>query len=257
MEEIQQRSDQERRLNEELALLKQQRQQSATRYIDDTARTPGVPSISNDDRRRREEPVRQRDLDLTFSKRPDQTRVTNAGNYASKPDDSNSNGPSFPMPSRRPDDVRLLQQQQQRQQQQYSQQFNPEDSRRLEEETARRRVEEKRRVEQEGITRRMQEAEAAAQALRQSSGGSSTGHSQYPSQLISASSAVRAPKAVSSRSAAFLDTFPEAMQMPLESPTRYEGDSTDSEALGDGLNSYMRHTRGIKHNGPPKAPARR
>ena len=243
LEENKQRSELERRLAEELELLKQQRHQSAARYIDDTARTPGVTTIASDERRRREEPARQRDLDLTFTKRQPQTQPSKPTqyDYTSRSDDGHGFSAN-PMAGRRPEDVRSLLQQQQ----QYGHQLHPDDPRRREEEATRRR-----RAEQEGIARRMQEAEAAALAERQGSASSLTGHAQHPPQLTSASSAVRAPKALSSRPVAFLDTFPEAMPMPLESPTRYEGDSTDSEAVG----GYLRHTR--KQNGPAKAPARR
>ncbi|KAJ8496895.1 hypothetical protein ONZ45_g12270 [Pleurotus djamor] len=56
---------------------------------------------------------------------------------------------------------------------------------------------------------------------------------QYPA-MPSTSSSLHTPMATTSRPPSFLEQFPTAdapLMMPLESPTKYEGDSTDSETL--------------------------
>jgi hypothetical protein len=125
-----------------------------------------------------------------------------------------------------------------------------EEMRRREEEITRRRMEEKRRVEQDDAVKRQRDGKHGPMP---SSSTSTASQYQLPT---SAPSTLRAPTAVSSRPPSFLDSYPQAM--PLESPTWYDGDSTDSEAVG-GLwqNSRMGKQRGENHGMPARAPARR
>ncbi|KAF9462259.1 hypothetical protein BDZ94DRAFT_1261890 [Collybia nuda] len=147
----------------------------------------------------------------------------------------------------------------------YQQQQQQEEMRQREEEIMRKR-EQKRRQEQDGIARRQQEADEAARAVRHNIAVNNTGLSvehtpsslsSTPSMSYSTSSAssslastpsssfyattptqaayapgLQAPTAQKSRPPSFVGQLDEVPSiMPLESPTRYEGDSTDSESV--------------------------
>jgi STAM-binding protein len=250
------KQEQERRVAGELEMLRQQRQQSE-RYGGNAGKSPADGRVETETRRR-EDVVRQRDLDLTFSRRQDQHPNHRQSEYSSRArsEEARSNqsiyGDTAEAQYKRQEDARRSQQQQQYKHQQ-------EEMRRREEEITRRRLEERRKAEQEGIAKRQQESDLAARAERQnvSVPSSSAPPSQYQTQMgaPAATSAMRAPRALSSTSASFLDTYSDSLSMPLESPTRYEGDSTDSEAVGDGSNSVWRHIRNGRH--PLRAPPKR
>jgi hypothetical protein len=63
---------------------------------------------------------------------------------------------------------------------------------------------------------------------------------------------LRAPRAVKSRPPSFLGPddvpVPPITPLPLESPTRYEGDSTDSESLNRHANESRRKQKHADHN---------
>lgn len=111
--------------------------------------------------------------------------------------------------------------------------------RRREEDITRRRMEERRR-EQDSIARRQQE-EVATRAMRHNINAEPSSSSYQEPQ----SSAVQMPTAVNShRPPSLLDQYPtNDLIMPLESPSRYEGDSTDSETITDNQSAAWRHAR--------------
>ncbi|KAF8179888.1 hypothetical protein BJ912DRAFT_639027 [Pholiota molesta] len=137
------------------------------------------------------------------------------------------------------DNVRQQQQQQQEQ------------MRLREEEITRRQAEQKRKQEQEGIVRRQKEADEAAQAARLTPGAYPTPSSSSISSSVSPlfsnysnSSAANTPSSSFYQHAPI--DYPQAqplrnnysdqhqrvpMIMPLENPTKYDGESTDSESL--------------------------
>jgi STAM-binding protein len=164
----------------------------------------------------------------------------------------------------------------QQQQQEISRhQQQQEEFRRREEEIIRKR-EQRRREEQHGIAQRQREAEQEAQTVRQiiaannsgttvpttsssasnstmthptstssssaSTPSSSFYHTQTPTQA--AYPDLRAPRAVKSRPPSFMGTenlpVPSVTPLPLESPGRYEGDSTDSESRNNHSNEWRR-----------------
>ncbi|KAF9484282.1 Mov34-domain-containing protein [Pholiota conissans] len=123
------------------------------------------------------------------------------------------------------------------------QQQQQEQMRLREEEITRRQAEQKRKQEQEGIARRQKEADEAAQAVR-------LAPAAYPTPSTSSSSPMfpnytGGSTAVSTPSSSFYQhapiTYPQVqppqqyqavpMIMPLENPSRYDGESTDSESL--------------------------
>ncbi|KAL0945895.1 hypothetical protein HGRIS_012180 [Hohenbuehelia grisea] len=154
------------------------------------------------------------------------------------------------------------------------QQQQQEEMRAREQEIVRRRAEDKRREEQVGIAQRQQEADNAAWTARHSvtpnTGSSMAGNSapampyQPPAPIhYPNTSSLRAPKAMNSRPPSFMDQFPTAnleapLVMPLESPTRYEGDSTDSEAPAQhhDWRRTVKHRHIDAHRTPTRAPAR-
>ncbi|KAJ3501429.1 hypothetical protein NLJ89_g9344 [Agrocybe chaxingu] len=126
------------------------------------------------------------------------------------------------------------------------QQRMQEEMRLREEEITKRQAEQKRRMEQEGIARRQQEAEEAARAARQNIATAVTPTAPPPPPVIPAPPpgpsfpsieypTSRPPPPSSQppgRQNGYLDPHPNPpMVMPLESPSRYEGDSTDSESI--------------------------
>jgi STAM-binding protein len=189
---------------------------------------------------------------------------------------------SAPDPRRQQDDHTRHQRQQQ------------EEMRQREEEITRKR-QEKRRQEQDGIARRQYEADEAAQAVRHNIAVNNSGLtvdntpsslSSTPSMSYSTSTAnsslastpsssfyattptqaaftpgLQAPMAVISRPPSFIGQFDEApSMMPLESPTRYEGDSTDSESVTTNkTHDWRRKPKPLIDNSrtPTRAPARR
>ncbi|KAF8965809.1 hypothetical protein BDZ97DRAFT_757742 [Flammula alnicola] len=148
---------------------------------------------------------------------------------------------------RPPDEVTRQQQQQQEQ------------MRSREEEILRRQAEQKRKQEQEGIARRQQEAEEAAHAARQNlppppaytSDGTpstaslaSTASPMFPNYTGSSAATTPASSFFQSTPIEYPSAHPPTRQnsyrdpygtapttMPLENPTKYEGDSTDSESI--------------------------
>jgi len=186
-------------------------------------------------------------------------------------------------PHRQPEELSKHQQQQ-------------EEFRRREEEIVRKR-EQKRREEQQGIAKRQQESEEEARVVRQTIAANNPGVTvaATPSSLASTPSmtyssttsdssliptpspsfyqtptptqasytGLRAPRAMKSRPPSFLGPddlpVPSVTPLPLESPTRYEGDSTDSETRNNHDNEWRRkqkHT--VDYNrAPTRAPARR
>lgn len=88
---------------------------------------------------------------------------------------------------------------------------------------------------------------------------------QTPSYPLttSATSTLRAPTAVASRPPSFLDEFSRSVDapliMPLENPTRYEGDSTDSETVNNPYTDWRRagkHKQVDNSKTPTRAPVR-
>lgn len=82
----------------------------------------------------------------------------------------------------------------------------------------------------------------------------------YPSS----SATLRAPTAVRSRPPSFLGQYSNGTEipfvMPLESPTKYDGDSTDSEAVSNPLSDWRRnkhHSANEVHRTPTRPPVRR
>lgn len=166
--------------------------------------------------------------DLTFSRIP----LQNAG-YGTQNTVVISDG-------RPADDVSRHQQQQ-------------EEMRLREEENARRQVE-KRRQDQEGIARRQREAEEAARIARLTISDPSSslvtspayhappGYREYPNLQSSRGPPVN-PNPLG-RQPSYYDARIGPASLPLENPSRYEGDSTDSESI---------HTRRLMHHRPPES----
>ena len=187
------------------------------------------------------------------------------------------------------------QQQHQQQQELTRHQQQQEEFRRREEEIVKKR-EQKRREEQHGIVQRQQEAEQEARAVRQTIAANnsgipaapptaSTSSITYPTSTPASSSAstssssfyqiptptqasytdLRAPQAVRSRppSLSFMGSddlpVPSVTPLPLESPARYEGDSTDSESLNSHASDWRRKQKHSidQQKTPTRAPGRR
>lgn len=140
---------------------------------------------------------------------------------------------------RPPNDV-LLQQQQQQQQEQM---------RLREEEITRRQAEQKLKQAQEGIARRQQEAEAVAHAARQNllpppsyaaNGTPSSSSSASPMFSSYSTSTAATTPAYQHTPIEYPVVRHPSMIMPLENPTQYEGESTDSESLHSSTSDYRR-----------------
>ena len=215
---IQQENAMQERVAGELELWKRQREQF---YVDDRGTSDSGSSRGGDTEMRRREATRQRELDLTFS-RP---QGSNSGDYGHREIQGTSSLNSYEHAVEL--ERRRAQQQQQQQQQQ-----------------------DMRRREEDDAARRQRERKHSGGPSSSSSAMSSHHNHQTPS--VSTISSVRAPTAVSSRPPSFLDTYPQVM--PLESPTRYDGDSTDSEAMGDGR-FVWRHARTGKYREGDGAPS--
>ena len=129
-----------------------------------------------------------------------------------------------------------------------------------EEEITRRQAEQKRKHEQEGIARRQREAEDAARTARQNlmPGPPMTAYppDSTPSSGASVSPMFANPSTSSAATTPSSNLYQPAPieypsishLMPLENPSRYEGDSTDSESI---------HHHEFRHHKSPGRPARR
>jgi hypothetical protein len=112
-----------------------------------------------------------------------------------------------------------------------------EDMKRREEEITRRRMEERRRQDQDGVARRQEDANAAANAALGIRRNANQTQSHAPVSYRQPSS-----------------NFDVNLVMPLESPTRYEDDSTDAESVTHG--SSLRVRRTDKPQGNDSTPSR-
>lgn len=186
------------------------------------------------------------------------------------------NGTPSPSDGRRHDEEIVRHQQQQ------------EEMRQREEEIMRKRAMKKK--EQDGIAKRQQEAEEAAHATRQNIAANNSGLTVNgtPSSLASTPSGIYSTSTASSSlastpSSSFYQTptptqsayapglhaptansrppsfnFEEVpLIMPLESPTRYEGDSTDSESVHNGWRRGGKPKQPLDYNRTPTRPLRR
>ncbi|KAF9531213.1 hypothetical protein CPB83DRAFT_849571 [Crepidotus variabilis] len=200
--------------------------------------------------------------DLTFSRTP----IQNAG-YGSQSTVVISDGNASANGRQSFEEVSRHQQQQ-------------EEMRLREEEITRRRAEQ-RRQEQEGIARRQQEAEDLARMARMSlsdqppSSGSSTSpmpmyspqnqattptNSYYPTppqthiEYPSVHPSMRTPQPQDRQGNSYLHPYSNGPAMlPIESPSRYEGDSTDSESVHNYDHRRMANKhRVVDHKPPPR-----
>ncbi|RDB17318.1 AMSH-like protease sst2 [Hypsizygus marmoreus] len=268
----------EEQLAEELRLYKEQReavqrQQAADDRERERDRAASRAAVAAADRKREVAVAAARSAatqppgavpDLTFSRTPVQNNAYN--------------GTPLPQDSRRPDEEHFRHQQQQ------------EEMRHREEEIVRKR--EQKKWEQEGFARRQQESDEAARAVRQTIASNNMGvaTAMTPSSLAStpsvtystsasssnvstpatsfyenmtptqSTSGLRPPPAVKSRPPSFLSAQFEHVPpiMPLESPTRYEDDSTDSESVHNGRRSSGKQKQAMDYSNrtPSRAPAR-
>lgn len=236
-------------------------------------------------RKQREETLRQDEEDRERARRDPSSSLQS---YMRVPPSELNNTPAYvprqaPAPSPGSDSAEL---EQRRQQERHQQQ--QEEMRRREEEITRRRAEERRRQEQEGILRRQQEAEAAARSVRQNIAVNNTpaaGSSMYaapaststsapyfkmpapPSSTIqypiagpsTSASSLQAPTASATRQPQYSTDVPKPLTMPLETPARYEGDSTDSESVVGTASDWRRNgkQRQDHHKTPTRGPSRR
>jgi hypothetical protein len=244
-EETARMAEQAQRVDGELQLLRKQREQwSSDNYGTSASSSASVREVIPETKRR-EEAAKQRDLDLTFGKR--QNSLASSISHMHIRDDRSAEAER-----KQQEDARRLQQQQQQQ----------EEMRRRGEEITRRRTEERRKAEHDSLAGK-QRADERGVPSYPSSSPTAIQHQYRPHQpTTTPTSTVRAPTAVANRPPSFLDSFSQALVMPLESPTRYDGDSTDSEAVGDGLGSVWRNTRMGKYKAdsggtPSRPPGRR
>jgi STAM-binding protein len=134
-----------------------------------------------------------------------------------------------------------------------------------EEQITKRQSEQKRKQEQEGIVRRQQEAEQAAQAVRQNLMPPPTSI-PFPSNAAPSTSASVSPMFPNYTGSSTATTpssnhyqrspieYPSigSHLMPLENPSRYEGDSTDSESIHHHHHDHRHHY----HKSPVKSTRR-
>jgi STAM-binding protein len=264
----------ERVMQEELQRWKEQREDVDRHREEEEQRTASRASS------------RQRDAVVTVAKHAAGRPEGTGSDYTfSHPPSQASYAPQGPPPA--PEPPRLQDRHIGHQQQQQ------EEFRRREEEIVRKR-EQKRREEQNGIAQRQQEAEQEARAVRQTiaannpvpatpSSVASTSSMTYSTSTPASSLAstpssslyqtttptqapyadLRAPRAVKSRPPSFLGPddlpVPPVTPLPLESPTRYEGDSTDSESMNNHANEWRRRQKhAIDYSKTPtRTPARR
>ncbi len=138
---------------------------------------------------------------------------------------------------------------------------------RLREEEIARRQAEKRRQDQEGIARRQREADEAARMARLNlvDPGSSkaialgssyyqpTHHVEYPALQSTVRSGPN-PHPLD-RQGSYLDSRQNGPALlPLENPSRYEGESTDSESVYNHAQDFRRvtHQKAVEHKTPVK-----
>jgi STAM-binding protein len=205
-----------------------------------TSSMPGPsPSRSDNETRKREEASRQRELDLAFGGMSISSSSDNARRQIQGASTGQSVSRTSDVEQRRLDDAHRLQQ------------WRRQEDIRHGEEAMRHNMEPKRMPQEDRWSRGQESGRSTAISV------SATSPSSYQSTPSGppVPTPVRAPQA--SRPLSFLGTYPQAM--PLESPGRYDGDSTDSESVSNSLGWKTRtgKSRGDSAGTTPRTPARR